>query len=164
MKARIRLRRATLRELDVLVRQRRDMWSDMGVKDQEQLNKQDRVFRSWARSRLKAGTLMAWVAETHKGTIVAGGTMWLRPSVLRPGTEHLAQPFLLSMYTEPKWRERRLASKIVDKAVEWAKENGYTEIMLHASRMGKGIYLHRGFKRTWEMKRELARKPSRQCL
>jgi len=161
MKGRVRFRRATVRDLDVLIHQRRGMWSDMGVEDEGQLSGQDRVYRRWARSRLKTGTLLAWVAETNEGIVVAGGTVWLRPTVPRPRTKQMVQPFLLSMYTEPEWRGRGLATRIVDEAIEWAKKNGYGEVLLHASRMGKGVYIRRGFKRTWEMKLELAMKPSR---
>ena len=161
MKGRVRFRRATDRDLDVLVHQRRGMWSDMGAKDEAQLSGQDRVYRRWARSRLKTGTLLGWVAETTDGIVVAGGTVWLRPAVPRPGTKQLVQPFLLSMYTEPEWRGQGLATKIVDLAIEWAKKKGYNELLLHASRMGKGVYIHRGFKRTSEMKLEFKTKPRR---
>jgi GNAT superfamily N-acetyltransferase len=133
----------------------------MGAKDENQLSGQDHIYRRWARSRLKTRTLLGWVAETTEGIVVAGETVWLRPTVPPPGTKHLVQPFLLFMYTEPEWRGRGLATKIVDMAIEWAKKNGYKEILLHASRMGKGVYIHRGFRRTWEMKFELAMRPSR---
>jgi GNAT superfamily N-acetyltransferase len=59
------------------------------------------------------------------------------------------------MYTEPEWRRRGLASRLVQEAVKWAKRDGYSEIRLHASSMGRRIYIRQGFKRTWEMKREL---------
>ncbi len=149
---RVKFRRATLRDLDFLVRQRRGMWLGMGEKNRRKLDEQDRVFRRWVRTRLRTGTVVGWVAETDGGDLVAGGIVWLRPSVSRPGVRHLVQPFLLSMYTEPKWRGQGLGSRIVDEAVNWAKRNGYTEIRLHASSMGKRLYLRQGFKPTWEMK------------
>jgi GNAT superfamily N-acetyltransferase len=151
----VRIRRATLRDLDVLVHQRHGMWVDMGIRDNEQVRRQDRVYRRWARSRLKTGALLGWVAETREGTVVGGATMWLRAAVPRPGIKRLAQPYLLSMYTDPEWRGRGLATRIVDEATEWARKNGFRELLLHASRMGRGIYLGRGFNRTWEMRLEL---------
>ena len=98
---------------------------------------------------------MGWVVETDVGDVVAGAIVWLRPAVSEPGVRHLVQPYLLSMYTEPKWRRLGLASRIVTEAMKWAKSNGYGEIRLHASSMGRGIYIRQEFKRTWEMKREL---------
>jgi len=155
LRGRVKLRRASLRDLDVLVRQRRGMWVDMGERDRARLAEESRVFRRWVRSKLKTGRVVGWVAETNRRDIVAGGIVWLRPAVSRPGVQHLVQPFLLSMYTEPKWRGRGLASRIVDEAIKWAKKGGYAEIALHASLMGRGLYLRRGFSRTWEMKLKL---------
>ena len=151
----VKLRRVSLRDLNVLVRQRRGMWADMGKGTSAKLLEESRIFRGWLRSKLKTGSVVGWVAETKRGDIVAGGIVWLRPIVSRPDVQHLIQPFLLSMYTEPKWRGRGLASRIVDEAVKWAKKNGYEEIRLHASSMGRGAYLRRGFRRTWEMKLRL---------
>ena len=155
LRGRVKLRRASLRDLDVLVRQRRGMWVDMGERDRARLAEESRVFRRWVRSKLKTGRVVGWVAETNRRDIVAGGIVWLRPAVSRPGVQHLVQPFLLSMYTESKWRGRGLASRIVDEAIKWAKKGGYAEIALHASLMGRGLYLRRGFSRTWEMKLKL---------
>jgi GNAT superfamily N-acetyltransferase len=151
----VKLRRATVKDLEVLVKQRRGMWRDMGGNTQDELDDSDRVFRTWARSQLKHGMLIGWLAQTGRKSIVAGGTIWLRPTVPRPGYKHQTQPFLLSMYTEPEWRGRGLASLIVTEAVKWSKKNEYKEILLHASHMGKGVYLHQGFSRTWEMKLRL---------
>lgn len=153
--ARVKLRRATRRDLDVLVRQRRGMWFDMGERNRIKLDEHDRTFRRWVRLRLKSRTVVGWVAETDGGDLVAGAIMWLRPAVSEPGVRHLVQPYLLSMYTEPKWRRLGLASRIVTEAMKWAKSKGYGEIRLHASSMGTRIYIRQGFKRTWEMKREL---------
>ena len=152
---RVKLRRAKRRDLDVLVRQRRGMWFDMGERNRIGLNEQDRSFRRWVQLRLKNRTVVGWVAETNEGDVVAGAIVWLRPAVSEPGVRHLVQPYLLSMYTEHKWRRLGLASRILTEAMKWAKSNGYGEIRLHASSMGRRIYIRQGFKRTWEMKREL---------
>lgn len=153
--ARVKLRRATLRDLDVLVRQRRGMWFDMGERNRIKLNEHDKTFRRWFQLRLKSRTVVGWVAETDGGDVVAGAIVWLRPAASEPGVRHLVQPYLLSMYTEPKWRGLGLGSRIVTEAIKWAKSKGYGEIRLHASSMGRPIYIRQGFKRTWEMKRTL---------
>jgi GNAT superfamily N-acetyltransferase len=152
---RVRFRRAALRDLDVLVRQRRGMWLSMGGQDRANLDEHDRTFRRWIRTRLRSGRVVGWVAETKGQEIVAGAIVWLRPSVPQPGGRGLVQPYLLSMYTEPGWRRLGLSSRIVGEAGKWAKNNGYGGVRLHASSMGRRLYLRQGFKRTWEMKLEL---------
>jgi GNAT superfamily N-acetyltransferase len=155
MRCPVEFRRATVRDLEILVKHRRGMWAKMGRRNRRQLDEHDRVFRQWVRARLKNGEVVGWMAETGEGETVASGIVWLRPSVSEPGVHHSVQPYLLSMYTEPEWRRQGLATRIIMEAMKWARRNGYTEIRLHASSMGRRIYIRRGFKPTSEMKRKL---------
>ena len=151
---RVRFRHAAFGDLDLLVRQRRGMWLSMGKQNRAFLDEHDHAFRRWVRTRLRSGTVVGWVAETDGREAVAGGIVWLRPSAPRPGVRDPIQPFLLSMYTKPGWRGLGLGSRIVSEAVKWAKRNGYAEIRLHSSSMGRRLYLRQGFERTSEMKLE----------
>ena len=151
----IRIRRATSRDLDVLVRQRREMWREIADHTEGELDAADRVYRPWARRRLKSGILVAWVAETRDRRVVAGGCVWLQEIQPRPGRTDQAQPYLLSMYTEPEARGGGLASRIVREALRWARARGYARMTLHASDFGRRVYERLGFTRTWEMRYRL---------
>jgi GNAT superfamily N-acetyltransferase len=156
---RFRIRRATLRDLDALVHQRRGMWEDIADHTPGEHDRADAVYRAWARQRLKTGKLVAFLAEARDGRVVAGGCVWLRENQPRPGWEDREMPYLLSMYTEPEHREKGLASRIVREAVRWAKAQGYRRMTLHASTYGRDIYKRLGWERTWEMRIRL-RRPS----
>lgn len=80
------------------------MWEDMGVRDKRALLRADKVYRKWARKQLAAGTLKAWVVEDPSGRVVASGCLWLQPVQPTPIFEGTAQPYLMSMYTEPGYR------------------------------------------------------------
>jgi GNAT superfamily N-acetyltransferase len=67
----------------------------------------------------------------------------------------MVQPYLLSMYTEPGSRGLGVASGVVGKALEWCRKNQFPQLRLHASVMGRKVYLKHGFKRTWEMRRRI---------
>jgi GNAT superfamily N-acetyltransferase len=67
----------------------------------------------------------------------------------------MIQPYLLSMYTEPRYRGLGVASGVVEKALEWCRSNGFHQLRLHASKMGRKVYLKHGFERTWEMRRRI---------
>jgi GNAT superfamily N-acetyltransferase len=67
----------------------------------------------------------------------------------------MVQPYLLSMYTEPGSRELGVASGVVEKALEWCRKNRFPQLRLHASVMGRKVYLKHGFERTWEMRRRI---------
>ena len=61
----------------------------------------------------------------------------------------------MSMFTEPSFRGKGVASGIVKAAVEWSRVNGYQLVMLHASEMGRGVYERLGFERLWQMRLKL---------
>jgi GNAT superfamily N-acetyltransferase len=70
----------------------------------------------------------------------------------RPGLPARLEPYLLSMYTDPAYRGRGLASRIVRATMTWARRNGYRRMTLHAAPLGRGVYRKHGFERTWEMR------------
>ena len=156
---RVRIRRATLRDLDVLVRQRRGMWEDIADHTEAELDAADRVYRQWTRRRMKSGKLVGFLAETRDGRVVSGGCVWLQEIQPMPGRPDRVQPYLLSMYTEPEFRGRGLATRIVREAIRWSKARGYFRLSLHASDFGRAIYQRQGFKRSWEMRVRLRPRP-----
>jgi GNAT superfamily N-acetyltransferase len=148
------VRKATLKDLPILVHQRRAMWRDLGAREQGELDRADKVYAGWARSRMRSGTLIGWVAE-NEGRVLGGGCVWLQPVQPRPGYNLMIQPYLLSMYTEPGSRGLGVASGVVGKALEWCRRNRFSQLRLHASEMGRKVYLKHGFQRTWEMRRRI---------
>jgi len=109
-------------------------------------------FRVWARKMLRNKKLVPFLVVDANGNAVAGGSIWLRevhPSPRYPGTE---QPYLMSMFTDPAYRRKGLASLIVKEAIDWSRKHGYIRLTLHASRMGEPVYAKLGFERTTEMR------------
>ena len=166
----LKIRCATLRDLELLVTHRRGMWFDMGYKNKAELDAADRVYRRWAKPRLKTGALVGFIVEAD-GQIAGSGCLWLRPvqPVPVPGRPGFTcpeyhrgkggrQPYLFSMYTEHAFRGKGVATMIVEESIRWAKAKGFQRITLHASDMGKSIYEKFGFKQTWEMKLDLKTK------
>ena len=151
---RLRVRRATVGDLDILVHHRRGMWEHLNVRNRNSLDQADQVYRRWVRSKLRNGKVVAWVVESSSGTIVGGGCLWLRPTQPRPNLTKPVDPYLLSMYTEPDFRRRGVASLIVIEAIKWSRKNGYGSIFLHASKNGRRLYREYGFSRSWEMRRQ----------
>lgn len=144
------IRPATPRDMPHLRRQRDGMFRDMGIRDEEGLREADLAYAKWARARMKSGRFLAWLAIAPDGRVAAGGAVWLRDQ--QPGPRRKSPlPYLLSMYTEPEFRGKGLATKIVKAATAWAKTNGYGKMQLHASKAGRPIYERLGWTRTWEM-------------
>lgn len=157
--ARARVRRATLRDLDVLVLHRRKMWQDIGGRTKAQLDAADPVYRRWARSRIKSGSLAAWIVEVG-GVAVASGCVWVQEVQPRPGWRGRHQAYVLSVFTEPAHRGKGFATRITREAVRYARARGLDRIILHASDAGFGVYRRVGFERTREMRLLLRRGPA----
>lgn len=153
-----RVRRATLKDLDLLVLHRRKMWQDIGGRTRKQLDAADPVYRRWARQRLKSGKLVGWIVEV-KGTPAASGCVWVQEAQPRPAWKGAKQAYLLSVYTAPEHRGKGFASRITGEAVRWSKAAGLDRMTLHASDEGRGLYLRLGFEATREMRRLLKARP-----
>ena len=154
----LRVRRATLRDLKTLVHHRRGMWEDMGVRDRLTLNRADEVYERWASLQIRSGKLVGWIVVIPNNGVVGGGCLWLRPTQPRPNLIEPMEPYLFSMFTEPRFRRKGVASRILKEAIRWSRKNGYGRILLHASKKGRRLYGENGFTRTWEMRLELDRR------
>src|SRR5207245_9277303 len=112
-RSKLSVRPAGLRDLDALVLQRRAMWKALGVRNNELHERGDRVYRRWARARLRNHQLMAWVVKSDDGRMAGGGCVWLQPVQPRPHRGSMFQQYLLSMYTEHDFCRREVASLVV---------------------------------------------------
>src|SRR2546430_11449448 len=157
-KSKLIARPAGVRDLDALAHHRRAMRKALGVRNNELHEKGDRVYKRWARARLRNHQFMAWVVKSADGRMAGGGCVWLQPVQPRPHRASMVQPYLLSMFTEPDFRRRGVALMVVKEAIKWCRKNKYERLMLHASEMGRRVYSQLGFKRTWEMRLDLAHK------
>jgi GNAT superfamily N-acetyltransferase len=147
-----RLRRAYIRELPILVQQRRAMFDDIKSITREEYAVGDAGYRRFVRREMKARRMVFYVVVTGDGKVVAGGGIWLRETQPRPGFRGGKIPYLFSFYTDPGYRGRGLATLIVKEAMKWARERGYPWMTLHASPMGRGVYEKLGWESTTEMR------------
>ena len=117
-----RLRRATTKDIPLLVQHRRKMFEEMASPTEEELSVHDASYRAWAREMMKRGLLHVYVVETRSGQPAASGGVWLREMQPSPGHPHGMVPYVLSVYTRPEFRRKGLASMIVEEAMGWAQE------------------------------------------
>ncbi len=150
------LRLATVDDIPTLVNHRRRMFEDMAALKGEQLaqaglDAMDAAYAALLGYEIPAGLTRVWVIEDG-GQVMASGALkftdWLpRPDGLRRGLVYVH-----SVYTEPAYRQRGLARRILNAMLDYCRENGWPRISLHASDMGRGLYEQLGFKPTNEMR------------
>lgn len=152
----IHIRRATARDLEVLVRHRHDLFETLHHIDAESHIVGDRAYRTFLLKMLGEKRFAAFLAVTKKGTPIASGCVWLREIQPFPARSNQTRtPYLMSMYTSPEYRGIGLATRIVKEAMRWSKKRGFSRMSLHASRMERPLYKKMGWRRTWEMRIDL---------
>jgi GNAT superfamily N-acetyltransferase len=128
------------------------MWESIGGWSEREYDEADAPYRDWLRGEIARRRLFAFVAETSSGEIVASGGIWLQPVQPRPGRLNRPEmPYILSMYTDPRFRGRGVAARIVAMMLKWAQKRGHALVVLHASTMGRPIYEGLGFHAGVEM-------------
>jgi len=153
----LRLRPALPRDLTTLVDHRRRMFREIGRWSSATLARSARAYRRWARRELAARRLFGFVVEDPEARVVGSGVVWLQPSQPRPAPlARLAMPYIMSMYTEPSFRRRGVATTLVRAMVVWATARGFRRIFLHASRKGRPVYERLGFRAGNEMRLDLS--------
>jgi GNAT superfamily N-acetyltransferase len=150
------LRRATPKDLPVLVRHRDAMWVEMGRLAPTERDPTSKAYGKWLLARIKRGTLTAFIIQDDgvggkPGPVLASGGVWIQDVQPRPGHPLTMWGYILSVYTEPQARRQGLARAIVDACIEHAREAGCTRCCLHASDEGRPLYEHLGFETTAEM-------------
>lgn len=97
------------------------------------------------------GILRAWVVEDN-GRIVASGAALFYDWPPRPGDSLGRAALLHSVYTDPAYRRRGLARRIVLAIVDVCRELGLRTVSLHTSESGRSLYESIGFHATSEMR------------
>lgn len=149
----LRIRRARLKDLGILVEQRHNMFEHLRHRSPIEHRIGDLSYRKFVTEMMPKKRFVGFLAETKDGEVVAGACVWIREIQPHPGKKSSKRgPYLMSVYTVPKYRGLGLATRLVKEAMKWAKKKGFTQMTLHASRMGRRLYKDLGWERTWEMR------------
>ena len=163
-KEKLRLRRGTLDDIDLLVDHRVAMFREMGGRSRAALASHGPNYLAWLVPRLVSAELVAFIAEDSTGVPLGSGAVWFQPSHPRPGSPAQRAPYIFSMYTDPAARGRGVATVIVNEAAGLSRRLGYGRVSLHASAMGRPVYDRMGFLTTTEMQLPLNATERRRML
>lgn len=146
----IDFRRATVDDVDTILRQRCAMFEDMQVSTAEAIAKMAEKYPIWLKPRLINGEYQGYFAM-QEALICAGLGVWFRqwqPSVTGTDEDYA---YLLNVYTEKEFRKQGIAKRLVAFALEQCRTQGIKSFKLHASDAGRPLYEKLGFRQTNEM-------------
>lgn len=138
-----RIRPAVVEDRDILVHQRLAMFRDMGISFD--VSSVADAFASWLATHMAQGDYRAWVVETMRGQIVAGGGVTIIPWPPGPHYPGERLAYVYNVYTEPEHRHQRLATRVMETIHAWCLAEGITSLALNASRGGQPLYEGMGY-------------------
>ena len=122
-----------------------EIWEQEGqIIEKGRLNEIELAYCEKLKKQIPEGTCKAWIAKNSDQT-VASGAITIVSFVPVPNDTNHNIAYLHSMYTEKKFRGRKYAKGIINKAIQYFKEIGINRIILNASEAGKPIYEASGF-------------------
>ncbi|HEY3453197.1 MAG TPA: GNAT family N-acetyltransferase [Bryobacteraceae bacterium] len=150
----VTLRPATLADIEIILRHRREMFREMGGQYAELLDRFELASRSYFQMAFTAGTYYGLFAELRDEVVAGGGVV----IVDWPGSPLNFEPkraWILNVYVEPLERRRGLARLIMESLIDWCRRNGFRSVALHATEHGHQLYEKLGFRGTNEMRLSL---------
>lgn len=149
----LHLRQALLEDIPVLARHRRNMTQAIACERDFALDPAggdigEATYASYLREHFAAGTAVAWAIESSKEIVASGVVSVLawppawgdcKVSDGRIGMLH-------SVWTEPSFRRRGCARRIVQAAIDWCRACNLRRLDLGASAAGRPLYEQMGFK------------------
>ena len=154
------LRRATVEDAATIAHHRRSMFRDMGYDEEAALDAMMTKFLPWVEAKITSGDYLTWLAVADRGFIAAGAGLWLMDWPPHMVGAAPRRGNILNVYTEPEFRRRGLARRLIEAALDWCKGNEIDFVILHASADGRALYESQGFQPGNEMRIKLLPHPS----
>ncbi len=141
-------KKLTEKELDTVIKMRIDQlteeYTSEGRTVPEDVNLEE-ALRNFYTKNLAAGTYVSWLAMDGDKIVGTSGMSFAeKPPYFTCTSGKLG--ILSSMYTDPNYRRMKIATTLLDKVVNEAKEYGCGTIYITASDMGVKLYESYGFR------------------
>ena len=158
----ILIRQATLGDVSIIARHRAAMFLDMGSATQAVVERLTSDTEAYLRQAIPSGEYLGWLASlaSGPGDPVAGAGVQIRRVLPFPrqrpdgqvDVAHGLQAVVLNVYTEPAFRRRGLARRLMQEVLAWARQARVESLVLHAAPDGRALYEELGFAATNEMR------------
>ncbi len=141
----IHIRRASLDDLNSLVRFRIALFEEMGLlKGKEEIKSFQIACKHYFNRFIPRKEFLSWVAD-NDGEIVATSGLVFFQKPPSPRNDSGKEAYIMNMFTLTKWRKKGIASKILEEIIDFLKKEGITSISLHSTEVGKSVYEKGGF-------------------
>jgi GNAT superfamily N-acetyltransferase len=150
----VTIREAVSTDIPEILRQRRRMYEDMDYRDPVALEAMAKLSHCYVTKAMADGTFRAWLA-CDSDRAVAGGAVIISPWLAHPYDLECRRATILNVYTDPEYRRRGIARRLMRTIIDWCKREGLAGVTLHASEDGRHLYESLGFELSNEMRLKL---------
>ena len=151
------VRTATIADLATVLRHRHAMFADMGCPEPSLAAMDEQALPYFARA-FEDATYHHWFIDADD-KVVAGAGVSVNPFYPGPRDPRPQRAWIVNVYTEPDYRKRGMAARLVKTVINWCRQNGIRVVYLHASDSGLPLYRRLGFVSSNEMRLELVSPP-----
>jgi GNAT superfamily N-acetyltransferase len=144
------IRRAESKDIPILIEFRERMFRSF-VDDFSDYDEMNEVAFKYFADKLEKNEVVAWVAENGERRIIACVAMSFYVLPPKPWNRDGRYGYVSNMFTEPSHRKKGLGGKLLQGALDYAKEIGIKSVTLHATEIGAQLYHSFGFRETEEM-------------
>ena len=135
-------RRAVMDDTEQLITLRCFQLQDEGQKPDVNI---EHEFCRYFKEKMESWELVEWIAEDDDRRIIATAAvafMDFPPTFTNPSGK---KGYITNMYTADKYRGHGIAGSLLRKLEQEARERGVSNLVLHASEMGRKAYLKSGY-------------------
>jgi ribosomal protein S18 acetylase RimI-like enzyme len=146
----ITARAVTEGDLDLICRQREEMFRDAG-RDEQILLRMTGHFRAWLKPRLADGSYFGYILTDGDLPVAGVGLILIDwpPHPMHP--EQDRRGYILNVFVEPAYRRRGLARELMRLSDDEFARRGVDYSVLHATEKGNALYSQLGWAQTTEM-------------
>ena len=139
------LRRATVEDIDLLVELRDAMWREI-AEGTELCDVSEALgnTREYFEVAVPSGDYVCVLAEAQSQVVGVGGIVIYRKPA-QPLSPVGVEGYILNMLTVSEWRGKGVASAIVERLLDCAREAGAGLVWLRATEQGRPVYERFGF-------------------
>jgi GNAT superfamily N-acetyltransferase len=145
----VRYRKATLADLDELVRLRIEFLKEVQKAETRQYSEEElkTSLRAYLSESMQNDVFVAWLAIVNDEIVATSGLCFFQ---ITPGFTLIDGKiaYILNIYTLPRWRGKGVGKQVFDHILQEAIARGYKRISLHASDDGRPVYEKFGFRAT----------------
>lgn len=142
-------RKATIADLDELVRLRIEFLREVQAADTRQYSEEELKIslRDYLLKSIQNNEFVAWLALFNDEVVATSGLCFFQ---ITPGFTLIDGKiaYILNIYTLPNWRGKGVGKQTFNYILQEAINRGYKRISLHATDEGRPIYEKFGFRLT----------------